>query len=393
MRFDGLEATGVQVTGEQVLTAITPPDISGEADVEVTTATAVFEAKRGYTYLSTADPFAGGMGGGIINGDVNVVVLDANTSNGIDNAFVSIGDPQTSPLQGYADDLGQISFSAADLAGPITTTAAAPGYETASFVQYDARDITILLRRPPEPAPPGTLPPGPQNAHILGHIVFGDATGLGSPVWNLVPEPRNGSEVKRIYVSTTASTIFSSPFGGMVIDYEGYDPGKTAWEFNIFTRPSATAVVAMAGLYNLDTQNFEPFAMGVARGILAGPGEDVIGVDVVVNIPLDTALLVDLDNPPALGTPGWAGPIEYNIRPFIDLGGEGSIIMNAHGVPAQQPPALRPGTFLFEEATSRSCCLPWRPSPATSPTPATVSLSAPTPKPATHRSRCASSAG
>ncbi len=89
--------------------------------------------------------------------------------------------------------------------------------------------------------------------------------------------------------------------------------------------------------------------MGVTRGILAGPGEDVIGVDVVVNIPLDSAMLVNLDNPPALGTPGWEGPIEYTIRPFIDLGGEGSIVMNGHGVPAQPAPALRPGTFRFED--------------------------------------------
>tara|TARA_R110002096_G_scaffold44524_3_gene119706 strand:- start:11587 stop:13683 length:2097 start_codon:yes stop_codon:yes gene_type:complete len=357
VRFDGLEVTGLDVVGDNVLTAITPPGISGGADVEVTTLTSVYEAKRAFTYLATADPFAGGMGGGPIDGDINVVVLDANTDNGVDGAFVSIGDPQNSPLQGYADDLGQISFSGADLVGPIRTTAAAEGYETASFVDYDARDITIKLRRPPEPAPPGTLPPGPQSAFILGHVVFGDSTGLGSPVWNLVPEPRNANEVKRIYVTTTAPTIFSSTFGGDVIDYAGFDPNKTAWEFKIRSRASATAVVAMAGLYNTETENFDPFAMGVARGILAGPAENVVGVDVVVNIPLDSALLVNLDKPPALGTPGWAGPIEYTIRPFIDLGGEGSITMNAHGLPPQQPPALRPGTFLFEEG-DQSILLP-----------------------------------
>jgi len=357
VRFDGLVATGLEVTGEKVLSAITPAGIAGSADVEVTTATTTYQARGGFTYLATADPFAAGMGGGTIAGDVNVVVLDANTRNGIDNAFVSIGDPQSSPYQGYADDLGQISFSDASLAGPIRTTAAAEGYETGSFVDYDARDITILLRRPPEPAPPGTLPPAPQSAHILGHIVFGDATGLGSPVWNLVPEPRSATEVKRIYVSTTARSLFSSSFGGVVVDYEGYDPGKTAWEFNILARPSATAVVAMAGLYDTTTDSFEPFAMGVARGVLVGPGETVIGVDVVVNIPLDTALLVNLDNPPALDTPGWSGPIEYTIRPFIDLGGEGSIIMNTHGLPTPAPPALRPGTFRFDDG-DQSILLP-----------------------------------
>lgn len=357
VRFDGQPATNIEVTGEKVLNAITPPGISGDADVEVITVANSFEAKRGFTYLATADPFAGGMGGGSIEGDVNVVVLDANTSNGIDNAFVSIGDPQTSPLQGYADDLGQISFSAPNLVGPITTTAAADGYETGSVVQYDARDITILLRRPPEPAPPGTLPPAPQSARIFGHVLFGDATGLGSPAWNLVPEPRTTTEVKRIYVTTAARSIFSSAFPGTIIDYAGYDPNVTAWEFEVRSRPSATAIIATAGLYDSETEVFEPFAMGVARGILAGPAEEVVGVDVVVNIPLDSSLLVNLDNPPALDTPGWDGPIEYTIRPFIDLGGEGSIIMNMHGVPGMPPPALRPGTFRFDDG-DQSILLP-----------------------------------
>lgn len=347
--FDGLPLTGLNVVGDLVLTGITPVGVSGSADVEITTATSVYEAKRGFTYLSTADPFAAGMGGGPIAGDVNVVVLDANTRNGIDDAFVSIGDPQSSALQGTADGLGQISFSAPDLVGPITTYAASPGYESAAFVSYDARDITILLRRPPPPAPPGTLPPGPQSGRILGHVLFGDATGLGSPVWNLVPEPRSSSEIKRVYVTASSRSLFSNSPTGVAIDYQGYDADKTAWAFEIGARPSATAVVATAGLYDTATDEFEPFAMGVARGILVGPGESVVGIDLVVNIPLDTGLLVELGNPPSLNTPGWDGPIEYTIRPIIDLGGEGVIIMNSHGEPAKLPPARRPGNYRFAD--------------------------------------------
>ncbi len=347
--FDGLPLTGLDVVGDLVLTGTTPAGVSGSADVEVGTTTAVYESKRGYTYLSTADPFAAGMGGGPIEGDVNVVVLNANTRNGVDNAFVSIGDPQSAPLQGYADDLGQISFSAPGLVGPINTYVAAPGYESAAFVSYDARDITILLRRPPPPPQPGTLPPGPQSGRILGHVLFGDATGLGSPVWNLVPEPRSVNEIKRVYVAASSRSLFANSPAGVAIDYEGYNADKTAWAFEIGARPSATAVVATAGLYDTNTETFEPFAMGVARGILVGPGETVVGIDLVVNIPLDTGMLVDLDNPPRLGTPGWQGPIEYTMRPVIDLGGEGFIVMNSHGVPAPFPPAPRPGTYRFAD--------------------------------------------
>jgi hypothetical protein len=164
-----------------------------------------------------------------------------------------------------------------------------------------------------------------------------------------VPEPRTASEIKRVYVAATSRSLFANSPAGFVIDYEGYNEDKTAWSFEISARPSATAVVATAGLYDADTDEFEPFAMGVARGILVGPAEVVVGIDLVVNIPLDSGLLVELDNPPNLNTPGWAGPIEYTLRPIIDLGGEGVIVMNSHGVPAKPPPALRPGHYRFAD--------------------------------------------
>ncbi len=357
IRFDGLPLVDVQVVSALVLTGTTPPGTSGQADIDVTTTTSVYSANDGYSYLATADPFAGGTGGGPIDGDVNIVVLDSRTHNGVDNAFASIGNPQSSPFQGYADDLGQISFSSEELRGRIDTYVAAPGYESASFVQYDARDLTVLLRQHPLPPPPDLPEPpppgvGPQSGRIYGSIVFGDATGLGSPVWNLVPEPRGPDEIKRIYVSTTASSIFNRRSAQAIIDYQGFDASQTAWEFHLNARPSATAVVAMAGLYNTLSEQFQPFAMGLTRGVLVGPGEEVVGIDVVVDIPLDASLLVNLDKAPNLNTPGWIGPVEYTIRPVIDLGGEGAIVMNGHGQPALALPALQPGTYRFDEASS-----------------------------------------
>jgi len=188
---------------------------------------------------------------------------------------------------------------------------------------------------------------------LIGHVLFGDATGLGSPHWNLVPEPRTPTEVKRVYVTTTAPSIFSSSLGPTgPIDYEGFNPDKTAWQFEVFARPRALAVVAIAGLYDpandpsgLGVTGFEPFAMGVARGILVGPGENVTGIDIVVNIPLDTAVQVDLDKPPARGTPGFAGPLYYTVRPFIDLGGEGVIALNKNALPVPPLPEERPGVY------------------------------------------------
>jgi hypothetical protein len=186
-------------------------------------------------------------------------------------------------------------------------------------------------------------------------VLFGDALGLGSPHWGLVPAPRTPSEVKRVYVTTTAAHPFAGAYNPTAfIDYEGYDPDKVAWEFETWARPAALAVVAVAGLYDPErdpsgtgTSGFEPFAMGVTRGVLVGPGEDVENVDVVVDLPLDTALAVGLVDPPALGSPGWDGPVEYLIRPFLDFGGEGVIAMNKHGMVVPPEPEPRPNWYAF----------------------------------------------
>lgn len=357
--FDGVEVIGIEVINENVLTGFTPPGVAGTADVRVTTQTGLFEADNAYTYQATGDPFFGGMSGGPINGAVNVVVVDTYTRNGVDNAFVVIGDPETSQYKGFADNLGQITFSDPSLVGPITVTAIAPDYEMATFVGYDATNITIMLRGPPPEPSGGPFPPPPQVGHIFGHVMFGDAVGLGSPHWGLVPEPRTATEVKRIYVTTTASSPFSSAYSPQnPIDYAGFDPNKTSWEFDVFARPRAMAVVAIAGLYDsakdpsgTGVTGFEPFAMGIKRGVLVGAGEQVMNVDIVVNIPLDTTVRVDLVDPPALDTPDWPGPNKYTIRPFIDLGGEGVIPMNKSFLPTPPSPESPANIYDFEPET------------------------------------------
>ena len=354
VNFDGLPLVDVNILGDQQLTGYTPVGTAGTANVEVITSTAVYEAKRAYTYQATGDPFFGGMSGGPIQGSLNVVVIDDASNNGVPGALVSIGDPATSQFQGLTDNLGQITFSDPSLTGPVTVVAAAEEYETSIFVDFDAENISIFLRKPPEPFN-GPLPPAPQTGRVYGHVLFGDATSLGSPHWDLVPEPRTPTERKRLYVTTTSRSMFGSPYAPTrFIDYE-YDPEVIAWEFDVWARPSATALVAVAGLYDPDkdpsgvgTSGFEPFAMGVTRGVLIGPGETVIGQDVVVNIPLDSALYTQLDNPPALDTPGYEGPHHYKIRPFVDLGGEGVILMNKNGLPTPPSPEPRPNHYYFE---------------------------------------------
>lgn len=348
--LDGIPLTGVVINSAESMTGFTPPGTVGDSDLVVTTGTAVHDVDRAYTYFTTGDPFSGGFSGPPIDGVLNVVVLDNWTRNGIPGAYVVVGDPATSAYQGLTDSLGQITFSGPDLVGPVDVTATAADHEVASFHCFDATNLTLWLRSPlppPDTGPPGI---GAADGTIRGHVVFGGQTGQGSPFWNLVPEPRTPSEIKRIWVTTSAASMFGAPRPPIApIDYT-YDADQVAWEFDVTSRPGAYAVVAVAGLYDpaRDPQSngvsgFEPFALGVTRGILVGPGELVAGVDVVVDIPLDAAALVELDGSPPLGAPG---PFDRLLRAWVDLGSDGAISFGRHGLPlvAGEPP---PGQLAF----------------------------------------------
>ncbi|MCE9577870.1 MAG: IPT/TIG domain-containing protein [Deltaproteobacteria bacterium] len=349
--FDGLPATGVTVENAERLTAFTPPGTTGDANVLVATASDTYRADRGYAYYATGDPFAGGLSGGAINGTVNVVVIDAYTQDGVAGAFVALGDPNTTPWRGNADALGQITFSGPTLKGPISVVATAPGYEVGTFDCFDATNLSITLRPQVSPTPTGPPGVGTSDGTIRGNLLFGNATGLGSAVWNIVPEPRTATEVKRIYVGTSGTSVFGQPRQSIVhIDYS-YDPNQLAWPFEINARPGAWSVVAVAGLYDAandpkgdGSQGFEPFALGVGRGVLVGPDEVREGIDVVVDIPLDAAVQVQLKDPPPLATPGFAGPMQHLVRAVVDLGGEGTILFGAHGLPPGASGDL-PGTI------------------------------------------------
>ena len=331
-----------------------PPAIAaGSVDVTITTGGVADVAEDAFTYYDSSDPIFGGLGGGNLGGSINVSVVDAMTGNVVPGASVFVGNPATTSHRGLTNAMGQIVFSGADIVGRQTVTAAKEKYEAQSFVSFDAKDVTIFLVPLPPPPMPGNLPPGRFAAIIDGAVTFGGPTGVGTTTWDLVPEPRTPTEKKVAQVFTTAPDIFSrNPApgsGGRVV----FQPGANArwWPSRFVARPGALAVVAVAGLE--DTVNgqvvFTPFAIGVHRNIVVGPGENKTGVDVLVDLPLDVALQVDLRDPPPLTN--LAGPTDLRVDAYLDLGGEGVIIMPGSSVELEvgshiatigsQPPILR----------------------------------------------------
>jgi hypothetical protein len=334
----------VVVNGQEI-TGYTPSGVPGSVDVRVALdgGGEIF-AEDAFTYEAVVGTTFGAMGGGPIDGALNLRLIDSYTEAGIPMAVAVIGDPESSTLWGLTDPFGQLTLSGPGLRGPITLTAGHRRYESGAMVGFDARNLTMFLTPlPPDPEeippPSGPFPPGRSPGQVTGDVVFGGATGIGSTEWDLVPDPppTDGAR-KRTYVFTTAPNIFSSqvdPGPGGTIDFI---PGQSSWQYRIPVRPSAFALVAISGIWEpevdpdgtgpLPRGRFTPYAMGVLRNILVGPGETLQNVSITIDIPLDTGLKVQLPDAPAIADAepeGRRGPDEYRVNAIIDLGGEGVI--------------------------------------------------------------------
>jgi hypothetical protein len=314
----GKALQSVEVISATMLRGRTPANVTGPADLTFSSTAGDQTIGGAFLYYSSTSPKSGGMGGGPIQGTLTVSVLDWLDRKPVAGAKVVVQKERAFALTGVASSKGVAVFADNRLIGPLSVTAAQVGFETTTIANFDARDLTIFLMPIPNPQP-GPMPPGPLAGTITGHVLFGGATGVGSAQWKIVPEPK-GNQVKRVYVYTTSPSVEWGPqYAGSsaTIDYEN-TTAATAWPYTIVGRTGNMAVYAVAGLFNNVTQQFEPYAMGITRGVVVGPGESV-EADVWVTIPLTEKITVQVkDVPPEVD--------RYRLRLAITLGADGLIM-------------------------------------------------------------------
>lgn len=336
--FGRTDCEDIEVVSAQRINCRTPPMSAGTVDVTVVSAAdgSTIVAADAFTYFDSTDPFQGGLGGGPITGAINLSVIDIMSGLPVPDAFAIVGEDLTTTHQGLTDALGQITFSGPDLPIPATIHVAkgcgeCSCYERTSVVAFDARDVTVFLVPYPRPgADPmvcGGPPPAgrPRNgAFIEGELVW--PVDMADPSWFNVPPAREGW-VRVAYVYTTqAALAYPNPdpaLGGANQRVLEEPVGDFGYPYSIFARPAGLAVYALAGLENTRDGRFIPYVMGITRNVLAGPGQTVTGVNILMNIPLDHYLDVEVaDLPAALET----GPDSFRFLANIDLGGEGVIV-------------------------------------------------------------------
>ena len=143
--FDGEEATDVDWVSETKMTCKTPRGVLGMANAVIEGPDDEYEVKEAYEYFNTSDPSNGGLGGGPIDGTVNVSVINAANGEPVEDAFCILGTSGETVYQGDTNTAGLITFSGPDLMGRQTVTAAKEGFESTTIEEFDARDVTIFL--------------------------------------------------------------------------------------------------------------------------------------------------------------------------------------------------------------------------------------------------------
>lgn len=303
-----------------LLATVTPPGEEGGTPVGVMGCGdgTAWEAPRPFVYVDP-EGLPGGVSGGGIDGELRVSVREFGTDMPIPDATVQVSVRSGTPFVGLTDEAGQITFTGDELVGPQTVSAWAEGRSAETYVDVDARDVTLMLTQiPPPPCDPSdpdcAPPPPPPLAEIVGFV-----TGLRKVV-----DPPPGAVLAARLETTRQAPGYSNPDPGP--ESRVYEEGP----FRLTSRLGDVALVALCGYEILETGEFVPLAMGVERGLHFTPANLEHRTTIDCNIPLEQSLSVKLTDAPELLPPagpedvaGVGYPGTYRARLIFDFGGEG----------------------------------------------------------------------
>ena len=281
----------------------------------------------------------GGVGGGPIDGRLNVYFIDEITGAAIAGVNVMVGDDPATALTGVTAADGLAVFDDPALAASVNLHALADGYVFESILALAWTNATLLLR-----------PDGFGGADGATATVTGELAG-----WDALPVPEASQyRIARVYYGETRASLL--PFRGRDFAPRGVDavelrPDLEGGAFSLEVSARPGAVYAVAGVVEtfgtssvLDDATYWS-RLGVAVGLAPQPGETVSGIDV----PLDTPLTVDVNT--ILQTI----PASFNRKDVylgLDLGEQGIVWLPSVRASAYQFRFVAPlPAGVFEDAT------------------------------------------
>ncbi len=351
----GKACTAVTFTDATDLSCTTPANGPGSQSVMVTNADGTTEeADDAFVYSDSPDGYRGGLFGGALSGTLTVLGFDAWTGVPLQGGQVIAGSNVASAVVGTLGVSGAVELTGPSLAGTVTVTVAAKCHQPMTYVDVPVDTVTVYLTPTLDPACAGDPPSGgnyiPQDlGTINGELVWSGGIEFQRAPWSNIPLP-GPNERQVAYVFTAAG----SPVGSVNVPDPSFattpsSSGQLGYAYTLVAAPGNTTLYALAGL-EVDTDagtvvRFEPFAIGVVRGVPVQPNVTTAGVDIPMTTLLDRALTTTPQPPPTtprgpsllastvaidLGSGSYAGLPQGTSTTFLPVSGNVSFV----GVPA-----------------------------------------------------------
>lgn len=323
--------TNLVLKGPSELECNVPATTQGTKPIRVTTPDDVsVDVLDAFVYGDTSNGFRGGLSGDTLGSDLRVIVLDDYTGNAIPGAQVILGNDLSSAAS--TNDQGVVVFSQAALGPERSVTIASKCYQPITFASVPVDTVTAYLSPVlsvdciDDGDPPATGGSGSYGVNVYGELVWSGGREFEKATWTNVPTPQGPDERQAAYLfrfTSDATREFSLPGEGARITPEA--PGTLGYEFSSSTSAGNLSFYALAGIENraVNPPLFTAYAMGIAKGIAAEPGQTVTDVYIPMDISLDHALDVQIQGP----TPTSKGPDRVRTSIAIRVGNEGYALL------------------------------------------------------------------
>jgi hypothetical protein len=306
------------------MTCTTPANAAGAYDIVVTNTDGTNDrASDAFVYSDSPDGYRGGLAGGALNGTLTVLAYDSWTGSPVKGVAIA-GSSLASAVTGTLDQYGTVRLTDPKLTGKVTVTVTGHCHQPWTYVDVPVDTVTVYLNPTLSPACSGNPPSGgnyvPQDqGEVDGELVWPGGIEFQRAPWSSVPMPTSSQQHQVAYVF--AATGYSLDTFYLPNETTATTPqsgGQLGYAYAMTTSPGNQTLYAYAGIQDDSTSppTFEPYVMGVGRGVPVQPNAKTVGVDIQMTTLLDRSLSMAPQMPPQ----GGRGPDRLVSSVAIDLG-------------------------------------------------------------------------
>jgi hypothetical protein len=347
--FGGIPGHGAVLENGSVIGVRTASASAGTVDVDIMTGMNHVTLPLAFTFY---DPtlITGGAWGGPIEGSVNVAVLmllPNGSSVPVPGMVVQLGYDADLRYTALTDQNGLATVSAPEVMGPQTVTVGQNQFEFVTFMNIEARNLTVFTSAYPSVMPPNApVQPCPSGG-ATPPIVTGNVYRFKS---SIDPVTHPGFVPVAIITYSQQDVFNANPPDppGLVpsqTDQVTMDGGRFAISV---LRAGTVAVYAILGIFNPSTQQFIPEKLGIARQIPVAPNHITSSVAISLDIDMNQTLDVRLADPPQQNP----GPSINLLEAYLNLKSEGVIHLDqtalaANDLQLTEVPAISASDFFY----------------------------------------------